>query len=164
MKKNNSNPKLFIELVPSSSWTNNLRKILTSASWDKLRKNSYKKANYQCEICGEVGVFGKGHKVECHEIWSYNDVLNIQKLEGLISLCPICHRVKHFGLSSIRGYSNQCKNQLIKVNNWNLNQVEEHISQAFAIHKKRSKKKWTLDLSWLNDKEIKFKKEYSIKF
>jgi hypothetical protein len=33
------------------------------------------------------------HKVinimECHEIWEYNDEDKIQKLIGLISLCPI---------------------------------------------------------------------------
>ena len=64
--------KLTIELVPQSSWGNNLRSEanLSKGQWDKLRKESYRKANYKCEICGE-----KGPKwpVECHEIWHYDD-------------------------------------------------------------------------------------------
>lgn len=155
---------LTIELVPSSSWMNNLRKLLTSASWDKLRKESYAKADHRCEICGGQGVFGKGHKVECHEIWSYDDHKGVQKLEGLISLCPICHRVKHFGFSALRGYKDQCKEQLMRVNNWSLMEVNAHIQRAFDLYKKRSKREWVLDLSWLEGKNIKIKPEYQIKF
>lgn len=150
-----------IELVPSTSWLNNLRELLTKTSWDKLRKASYAKANHHCEICNGQGVFGRGHPVESHEIWSYDENTNIQKLEGLTSLCPLCHRVKHFGLSSLRGQGEQCKKHMQKVNEWSYSKTNQHISEAFSLHKKRSKKDWNLDISWLKDKDVKFKKKYS---
>ena len=154
--------KLTIELVPSTSWMNNLRKVLKPSSWDRLRKESYKKANNRCEICGGKGLYGKGHAVECHEIWNYNDDLKVQKLEGLISLCTLCHRVKHFGFSSLRGYQEQCIKHLMRVNNWQRYQAQKYISECFKIHKERSKFQWQLDLSWLKDKKAEFKKDFSL--
>lgn len=150
--------KLLIELVPSTSWLNNLRKVLTKSSWDKIRLESYKKANYRCEICGGQGLYGKGHPVECHEIWSYDEINHIQKLDGVISLCILCHRVKHFGYSSMRGYTQQCKKHLMHVNSWSLSEVNKHINESFILFEKRSQWDWQLDLSWLKDKDIKFKK------
>ena len=43
-------PILTIELVPSTSHYTNVRTILPKKEWDRLRKESYKKANYKCEI------------------------------------------------------------------------------------------------------------------
>lgn len=59
---------LQIELVPSTAFGENLRKLLTKTEWDKVRKAVYKRAGYKCEICG-----GKGekHPVEAHEEWLY---------------------------------------------------------------------------------------------
>lgn len=72
--------KLTIELIPSTTWKINLRSILKPKAWDLLRKECYEKANYHCEICGEQGYFGKGKiKVECHEIWSFNENNHVQK-------------------------------------------------------------------------------------
>ena len=48
-------PKLTIELVPSTAWGENLRKILKKEHWDILRKASYKRARYRCECCGGKG-------------------------------------------------------------------------------------------------------------
>jgi hypothetical protein len=51
------------------------------------------------EICKETGkTQGYKHNVECHEIWEYNDEDKIQKLIGLISLCPICHLTKNISV------------------------------------------------------------------
>lgn len=87
--------KLTIELVPSTSWFSNLRSLLSSEEWDKIRRGCYKNANYKCEICSGVG---PKHPVECHETWEYDEKQGIQKLIGLIALCPSCHEVKHVGL------------------------------------------------------------------
>ena len=77
--------KLTIELVPSTSWFNNVRSQVSAQEWDIIRHIVYAKANNICEICG-----GKGnkHAVECHEIWEYDDKEHIQKLIGMIALCP----------------------------------------------------------------------------
>lgn len=93
--------KLEIELVPSSSWGNNLRDEanLSRGDWDTLRRGCYERAGHKCEICGGVSwrTYGGKRKkiVECHEIWSYEG--GVQRLEGLVALCSKCHRVKHIG-------------------------------------------------------------------
>jgi hypothetical protein len=81
--------KLTIELIPKTCFFSNVRTLLPKKYWDLLRRSSYAKAGYKCEICGESGKNqGYKHEVECHEIWEYNDRLKIQKLLGLVSLCP----------------------------------------------------------------------------
>jgi hypothetical protein len=84
-------PRLSIELVPATSWFDNLRSLLPPAEWDALRKATSQAAGHRCEICG-----GRGPKwpVECHERWQYDDATHVQTLTGLIALCPECHRVK----------------------------------------------------------------------
>jgi len=145
--------KLTIELVPQSSWGNNLRSDanLSKAQWDKLRKASYKKAGYRCEICG-----GKGSKwpVECHERWEYDDQNKIQILKGLISLCPTCHKVKHIGRTlSVEPpeVQSQVLHKLASVNNLTPKETEDYIVQVFEQWNERSQHQWTLDLSWLNE-------------
>lgn len=139
-------PKLTIELVPSTAWGENLRKILKKEHWDILRKASYKRARYRCECCG-----GKGsqHPVECHEIWQYDDELKIQKLLDLIALCPPCHQVKHFGFASLQGNELDVREHLQKVNGWSQSQTSKYVGNAFKIWEERSKFEWQLDISWL---------------
>ena len=139
---------LTIELVPSTCWYSNVRSELTRAQWDQLRKASYQKAGYVCEICGG---HGPKHPVECHEIWEFNDDARTQKLTGLISLCPRCHEVKHIGLAGKRGRSREARSQLAKVNNWSLAQAQQYIDDSFVVWSKRSEHEWTLDISWVED-------------
>ena len=54
-------PKLTIELVPSTSFYTNVRSILPKSEWDRLRKDSYKKAKFKCQICKESGL-DQGYK------------------------------------------------------------------------------------------------------
>ena len=143
--------KLTVELVPQSSWGNNLRSEanLSKAQWDKLRKKSYQKANYRCEICG-----GKGPKwpVECHEIWHYDDETHTQTLKGLISLCPTCHKAKHLG-RTLSVESQEVQSEVIlklaTVNQLNPQQTEEYIVKVFEQWQQRSQHQWDLDLTWL---------------
>lgn len=130
-------------------WGFNLRKILKQSTWDKIRKKVYQRANYKCEICGLKGIYGKGHPVECHELWSYDEVNKIQKLSGLLALCPLCHQVKHFGFTSLRGeyYKNRAKKHLMYVNNINVSQANKLISDSFILNDKRSQENWDLDIS-----------------
>ena len=145
--------KLTIELVPSTCWFTNLRSELSTSQWDKLRKATYRKANYRCEICG-----GKGdkHPVECHEIWDYDDENHIQALKGLIALCPACHQVKHIGLAKLRGKGEEAANHLKKVNGWNERQTQQYILEAFQTWNQRSQYQWQLDLTWLEQNGITF--------
>ena len=141
-----SPPKLSIELVPSTAWGENLRSILHPEHWDELRRASYRKARYRCEICS-----GKGpnHPVECHEIWQYDDENKIQKLLGLISLCPSCHRVKHIGHAHLIGKGDEAREHLRKINDWSQVEASQYIESVFTLWEERSQFEWNLDLSWL---------------
>ena len=145
-----SKPKLAVELIPSTCHFSNVRTTVTSAEWDKIRFISYAAADNKCEICKSNGTLqGYKHKVECHEIWDYDDINHVQTLIGLISLCVICHQVKHIGRAIAIGKQAVCFQQLAKVNNWSQKQIEEHIVASFQLHKERSKHQWTLDISLL---------------
>ncbi len=150
--------QLTIELVPQTSWFTNMRSILAKADWDKIREQCYKEAEYACEICNDIG---PKWPVECHEIWKYNDSKHIQKLVGLIALCPNCHRVKHMGYALFRGKGPEAAAHLAKVNKWSNKKTQTYIRKAFALYHKRSKHKWTLDLTylkeWAGSRNIKIK-------
>lgn len=140
--------KLIIELVPSSAFYSNVRSEVSRKEWDIIRKEVYKKAGHKCEICGDVG---PKHAVEAHEIWSYNDRTLIQKLEGMIALCPSCHQVKHFGFAQISGNGEKALKHFIKINKLTKKQAEKEIKKAFDIWAERSKKSWELDISLLKN-------------
>jgi hypothetical protein len=132
------NPKLTIELVPSSCWFLNVRSSVNPKDWDKIRKLYAKAADNKCQICG-----GRGPKwpVECHD--------KIQKLAGMISLCPKCHEVKHFGFARVKGREKVAINHLAKINQWSEAVAKQYVIDSFRIWERRSKTPWTLDISFL---------------
>jgi len=145
--------KLSVELVPSTCWYSNVRTTLPQKEWDRLRKESYEKADYKCEICGQTGLEqGYKHRLECHEIWHYDDSMKIQKLMGLISLCPRCHQTKHFGRSSAIGLQDAVLTHMEQVNGWDHKESVTYIAECFQKHAERSKSEWKLDISVLSDK------------
>ena len=145
-----SKKELLVELIPKTCHYSNVRTTVKPTEWDKIRFISYEAANHKCEICGDTGKNqGYKHAVECHEIWHYDDEKHVQKLIGLISLCPLCHMTKHIGRAMAMGRENFCYTQLSKVNNWTKEQIQEHVLASFEVHKERSKHEWTLDISIL---------------
>ncbi len=150
--------KLYIELVPRTAWGVNLRYKLSTADWDRLRKRQPQIAEYKCEICGESGRDqGWNWPVECHEVWSYNDVNQVQKLERLISLCPLCHKTKHMGRTLNVDGGNAADvliQRMAKLNGWTVEQAQQHVDDAFEQWEKRSHVAWTLDLSYLDDSGV----------
>lgn len=150
MDKNNI--ILKIELIPSSCFFSNVRTLLPKKYWDILRKASYERAEHKCEICGDNGKNqGYRHNVECHEIWSYDDKLKIQILEGLISLCPRCHQIKHFGRTSAVGLQAVAFKHMEKVNNWTHKECITHLAESMTEWQDRSKYKWNIDLNVLHE-------------
>lgn len=148
--------KLSIELVPETCWYSNLRSILSKEDWDKLRKRTYELANYRCEICG-----GRGNRwpVECHEVWDYDDKYHIQKLVRLIALCPLCHGVKHIGLSKMRRHETEAIEHLEKVNGLTQEEANIYIVEVFKKWHERSLYDWSTDISWIENFGIKIEKE-----
>ena len=145
-------PKLTIELIPSTSHYKNVRTILPTKEWDRLRKASYKKANFKCQICGDIGTNqGYKHNLECHEIWAYQKD-GTQLLKELVSLCPKCHQVKHIGRTIAIKKGKEAFKHISKVNKWDMKLVEAYVGSCFQEHKERSKIKWKLNVSILTEK------------
>lgn len=153
-----SKTKLTIELIPKTCHFSNVRTMVSPKDWDKLRFASYEAANNKCEICGDNGLNqGYKHKVECHEVWEYNDQTHTQKLIKLVALCVKCHQVKHIGRAIAIGKQMECFIHLAKVNKWTQKQIDDHVIASFELHKERSKHQWKLDISLIE------KEPYNIK-
>ncbi|MEW5946020.1 MAG: HNH endonuclease [bacterium] len=145
MKPKSKKLKLKIELVPSISWGKNLRKSITKKNWDKIRKTTYANCRYKCGICGAKS------KLNCHEIWEYDDEKHNQKLKSFIALCDVCHRVKHIGQAGILALEGKLDYEktvehFIKANNCNEKTFREHRESAFDKFHERSKHEWHIDL------------------
>lgn len=54
--------------------------------WQTIRKEIYKRDNYECIACGK-----HGGRLECHHIIKYRTSRD-NSMENLITLCPECHR------------------------------------------------------------------------
>lgn len=87
--------------------------------------------------------------MECHEIWSYDDSRRIQRLDGLVALCPDCHLVKHFGRAIAEGRTRYALAWFAEVNVLTPYQALELSKAALALHADRSRHAWQLDLSLL---------------
>ena len=90
--------RLSVELIPQTTWGDNLRSILTHEQWNVLRRAVYSRASYCCEACDASNL-----EVHCHEVWSWDDKKHIQKLIGLRCLCWECHRTTHLSDPGIGG-------------------------------------------------------------
>lgn len=138
--------KLTIELVPKTCFYSNVRSEVDKNTWDIIRWKTYRLANNKCEICSGVG---DKWKVECHEIWFYDDKNYNQVLKGFIALCPNCHKTKHTGFSNLNGEIDIVIKQLMSVNNLSKEQAMQYITDSFDIWEKRSRFKWNLDISYI---------------
>ncbi len=138
--------KLTIELVPQTSWYDNMRKVIPKTQWDKLRKRVYAEYGHKCGICGAT----EG-RLNCHEIWKYDDTNHEQKLKGFIALCDLCHHVKHIGLAGILSQEGKLDlekvvEHFMKVNGCDRKTFEEHRRKAFEQWRERSRHSWRVNL------------------
>lgn len=148
--------KLTIELVPQTCWFSNLRKVLTTSEWDRVRKYTYSLSeDRSCMICGT-----HEGRLSAHEIWEYDMQTHTQKLIGLIALCDDCHMVKHIGLAQIQGKFILAQNHFCKVNQCDGVVLDEAMQEAYEMYHIRSDiDDWKLDISYL--KEIGFDDIYN---
>ena len=139
--------RLEIELVPETAWYSNLRTILATSGWNKIRQKVLDRANDCCEICN-----AKVKRLECHEIWNYDDETLVQSLVDVKALCRNCHRIKHFGLSLMKSQKGQVNIQtledhFIKVNECTYVEFKDHVNESFRTHGARSREEWEIDIS-----------------
>ena len=138
--------KLEIESIPEGSWGKSLAHLLPSPVWDTLRREVYKKFNYQCIICGAVNV-----EMHCHEVWSYKG--GVQTLVGFQGLCKDCHAIKHWGRTIGAYHSGELTEDYIKhlrghfceVNNCTEKDMIDHIVEKGREYLKRSRKNYKID-------------------
>lgn len=90
LEKKLSKYKLWGNLVPENTFNINLRTILSKEEWYILEKAVYKKANYNCYICGATTP-----KLEIHEEWLYDYNTLKQQLNEINALCDLCYLNKH---------------------------------------------------------------------
>lgn len=142
------NLKLTTELVPQPLWFKSLREATGRRNWDKIRFQSYDDYGHKCGICQ-----CHPNRLECHELWEYDDDNHIQYLRGFISLCVPCHNIKHLGLVNIRisrgelpeEYYNDLIKHFLVVNNCSEDVFNQHSDDVFAQWEIRSQYKWKQD-------------------
>jgi len=143
-------PKLTIELVPASAWYSNMRKLVKRSVWDQIRKEVYAAYDHRCGICGA------DTRLECHEIWEYDDVRHIQRLTGLIALCKLCHFVKHLGLAGILASEGRLDLEVVVAHYMTINKCDReayqtHKTIAFREWRERSEHEWQVDLGTFSE-------------
>lgn len=145
-----SERKLTIELVPTGAWGKSLRQLAKRSDWDKLRRQTYAASKDRCAVCQTKG------RLNCHEVWEYDDVRHVQRLASFIALCDLCHRVKHLGLAGLLAQRGKLDYQEVvrhymKINTVSKEQFDIDRRDAFDLHKERSKHKWTTDFGKWKD-------------
>lgn len=136
--------RLTAELVPKTSWFNKMRKIIPPPEWDKIRKRTYAEYGYRCGVCNSKG------RLNCHEIWCYDDHRHVQKLEGFIALCDLCHHIKHIGFAGVLAARGKLDYESVvdhfrSVNDCDRETFEEHLQEAFDQWRGRSQHQWEVN-------------------
>ena len=147
-----TNLKLTIELVPQSSWQNNLRTLLKPTMWKEIRSKALNKYNNKCAICNRTG------KMHAHEVWEYDDENKIQKLNDVVPLCYMCHMVKHIGFASYQmsktgGDLEKFIKYFMSINKVDRLTYQKHLTEVLKNFEERSKYEWQLDLEELKNYE-----------
>lgn len=145
--------KLNIELVPPDLWGINLRhQFLSPNRWRQVKIKCFNETDYNCEICGSNGlVQGRSHRLECHEVWEYTEIIPSMgtcKLVQVQGLCPRCHHGKHLGLSLERSWRDETLNHCCRLNDTCPEDIliiyDEGISQ---LNQYRNFTHWLIDIS-----------------
>jgi hypothetical protein len=147
--------QLHPDLLPEQVWGSNLRAILSRQGWDELRIPVCARAKNRCEVCGDTAsdpVSGSLRRPDCHELWSFEIQSDrfVQRLSGLVAMCPNCHRCMHVGLAERRGELDRVREQLARINGWNRSEVEAALNSAFGAFQGRRGFSWDLDLTLLH--------------
>lgn len=142
--------RLPIEMIPKSSWNQNLRSLLSKKEWDIIRKHSYERAGGRCDVCGIA------EKLHCHEVWQFDDEQLIQYLVGLEAICNLCHMCHHIGFAITQSYKGlynfeKVKKHSMYINGINEEQFNQYLLKETDVWVERSKKEWSIDIGYLQE-------------
>jgi len=150
MKHNKGMPvpdmRLTIQLIPSSSFYQNLRNEL-GTRWPALSKKYRSFYNYTCQICNWKE--DRKHKkyTNLHEIWAYDDDTGKQRLTGFTCVCPDCHAVHHWGRSQVVGRDMDYLTwHACKVNGCSSDVWESYVQEVRVEWQARSNRQWKIEL------------------
>lgn len=139
---------ILADMIPSTSFGASLKNLLTDDCWKAVRKAAFRPAGYVCQVCGEAD-----GPVECHEVWKYGEGggngWGGQSLANLLCLCRECHEMFHPGLARLRGREQAASERISAVNDWGRREEKEARMYGEAVHRTRSRRHWSLDLSAL---------------
>lgn len=142
---------LFVDLVPSSSWAQNARAVLSPSEWKRVSLIVKHRCRATCEACGASEDAPRKCFIEAHERWHYDMAHANQTLRRLVGLCSRCHRATHFGFAASKGMAQPALRQLEKVNKWSKDQALDHVKNAFDVWNARSAVEWSIDMSILDE-------------
>ena len=147
-------PRLTVELIPTTLHGKNPRTAMGKAMWERQRKQVCEAAANRCEIRGGVG---KHHPVDIHERYEHDETSRppCQRIVGLIALCPDCHAVKHLARTQLVAreqgdptiYENALRH-LARVNEWDAQHMRDYLAEVpseFRRHEALGA--WTQDFS-----------------
>jgi hypothetical protein len=138
-------PVLVPEMLPVTTWEQNVRHLMGGPTWDRMRRHAYRATGFRCGICGQGG------PLEAHESWTLANETCVQQLTGIMAHCPLCHKAKHMGVAKRLGIWPDVCAQLRLVNNWSQSDLEAAVQEAREVWEQRCDWPWTVDLSWLQD-------------
>lgn len=138
-------PFLMPDMLPSTTWQDNVRTRVSEELWNRMRKHSYAAAGHRCVICGDRGQ----PYLECHELWAFDDEKKIQRLRKLMALCPKCHKAHHLGFARTSGMLPDVLSHITHINSWTLVELEQALDETHRKWKERSAYQWTVDINWI---------------
>ena len=141
-------PKLYPDMLPSTTWEDNVRTRVTEARWNELRKACYATAGGRCEICGRPPGTAITPHLEAHELWEFNDATRTQRLNRLIALCPLCHKAHHLGFANRTGVLPEVLQHIRRVNQWTVQELDAALVKAEFLWAQRSAVSWQIDIAW----------------
>lgn len=154
-------PILSVQLIPPNSWQRNVRAIVACETWEELRwhfcARRYAPPSVGLEACRRpvpdqlqcTYCKTEHQELHLHEQWEYDDEHRIQRLVGLVPICPECHLATHMGYANAMARGDEAIKHLAKVNRWTARQVKSHCDRAFTQWSQRVLSSYTLDVDYL---------------
>jgi len=135
--------RLTCEFVPKTLQNKGLSVMLKGRMWSLISRTVKEINGYKCVVCGDC------FWLITHEIWEYDDEKLVQRLAGFMTLCSLCHRVKHMQGSLLRtgrDWNKICYiRKFMRINGISWGECKSYLEAKLREWGVRSTKNWTID-------------------
>jgi 5-methylcytosine-specific restriction endonuclease McrA len=143
LEKELSEYKLWANMIPSFSFSRNLRSVFSRQEWDLIREATHEKDEHRCAICG------KEKWLEVHEDWAFDYENILQRLTDINAICFYCHRNKHLGHSNLMALHSQLDSEKLKehwakINGVNIESFDNYEIKCFRLWHLRNNFRWNI--------------------